>query len=363
MGTTKPFARIASARSLRQLCSMNAPLVRLSAIIILALLAASRAGQPGKTEDKAKLVTRVYRVPPSMFFSTLPELEGKKTEPDTQPKELPATTDGEMRYDVWNFLEASGVEKTPGSEAILLEDSYALVVTCSAEMQDLVERLFEMSCRMVVKSVETTASLWEYEDDQFADVIPGLHSFAELRQRAGNSLKLLASQFIATKSGQRAAAVSKQPDTARVPAKAQETKPANGTPAEITTSTVRIELNGARGSFFEVEPTIGPDGEMVDMAFSFEARLKRSGAEQDFEVSVTTNLTLSNNHDTIPYCSHGGEDGVPVQQGKVRRHALVIGVRVIGIDGITDEERVKRLQQEDEQLIRKARSGLGVPKK
>jgi hypothetical protein len=360
MGTTKPFARIASAQSLRQLHGMNAPLVRLSAIIILALLATSRAEQAGKPEDKAKLVTRVYRVPSSMFFSTLPELDGKKTDSGTKPKELPVAADGEMRYDAWRFLEASGVEKTPGSEAILLKDSNALVVTTSAEMQDLVERIIEIPCCGSVKSVETIASLWEYEDDQFADVIPGLRSFAELRQRAGNSLKLLASQFIATKSGQRATAASKQPDTARAPVAVSETKPTTGTPSETVS---RIGLNGARGSFFEVEPTIGPDGEMVDMAISFEARLRGAGTEHDTEVSVTTNLTLSNNHDTIPYYSHGGEDGALVQKGKVKRHALVIGVRVVGVDGRTGEEVVKQRKQEDEQLIRKAHAGIGVPKK
>jgi len=341
---------------------MHAPLVRLSAIIIFSLLAASRAEPASKPEEKAKLVTRVYRVQSSTFFSTLPELDGKKTDPGTKPKELPGAADGEMRYDVWSFLETSGVEKTPGSEAILLRDSNALVVTCSAEMQDLVERIVsstDCGWGMVVKSVETTASLWEYEDDQFADVIPRLHTFAELRQRAGNSLKLLASQFIATKSGQRATAVSKQPDAARAPVAAPETKPTTGTPSETAS---RIGLNGARGSFFEVEPTIGPDGEMVDMAISFEARLRGAGTEHDTEVSVTTNLTLSNNHDMIPYCSHGGEDGALVQKGKVKRRALVIGVRVVGVDGRTGEEVAKQRRQEDEQLIRKARAGLGAPK-
>lgn len=82
---------------------MHAPLVRLSAIIIFALLAASHAEPASKPEEKAKLVTRVYRVPFSMFFSTLPELDGKKTDSGTKLKELPGAADGEMRYDVWSF--------------------------------------------------------------------------------------------------------------------------------------------------------------------------------------------------------------------------------------------------------------------
>ena len=336
---------------------MNAPLARFFAILLFAWLAVAHADQPGKTEDKGKFVTRVYRVSSAMFF---PQVSEKNAQPDTKPKELRAAADGEMRYDVWNFLEANGVEKISGSEAILLKDSNALVVTGSTEMQYLVERLLEVSdCWSPAKTLEMTASLWEYEDDQLVDAKPGLPSFAALHQRAGKSLKLLASQLIATKTGQRAVVVSKQPDTARAPVAVPESKPASGTPTESAT---RISLNGAHGSFFEVEPIIAPDGEMVDMAISFEARLKRTDAEQDTEISVTTNLSLSSNHETIPYQSCIRDDRASAPQGKVRCLALVVGVRVVAV-GPTVEERAKKRQQEDEQLIRKARAGLNAPKK
>jgi hypothetical protein len=234
--------------------------------------------------------------------------------------------------------------------------------TCSAEMQDLVGRIIRTADGFdwVVKSLAAAASLWEYEDDQFADVILGLHTFAELRQRAGNSLKVVASHFLTTKSGQRTVAVSRQPDTPRAPAAVPEPKPASGAPAD---GAPRIDLlNGARGSAFEFELTIGPEGETVDMQFSFEARLKQVDAEQDTEVSVTTNLTLGSNHDTIPYCSVIRDDRAPALEGEVRHLALVLGVRVIGIDGPTDDDGSERRQQEDEKLIREAYGGLDALK-
>ena len=354
------FARIASTRSLRQPCGMHAPLVRLSAIIIFALLAASRAEPASKPEEKAKLVTRVYRIPPSLFYMASKGCI-KTEKPKNAYKKLPPTTDGETRYDVWSFFQESGVKKTPGAEAIYLEDSYVLVLIGSPEAHEFVGRLFEYSdCSQYLQLVEITANLWEYEEDQFADASPGLRRFADIRKHAGDSLKLIDSQLIVTRSGQRAVAVSKQADAVRPPVAAAEPKSDKTTRDENES---RIKLNGARGSYFETEPTIAPDGVSVDMQFGYEARLKRTGATQDTEINVTTNVTVMSNHDAIPYCALVQEDVPPVKAGRVHRRALVISVRLIGVEGLTREEYEKQLAQKEDLLIRKARAGLGVPKK
>src|SRR5207249_2810938 len=90
------FARIASTRSLRHPCGMNALLVRLAAFTfftIFALPAASRADEADKAGEQAKLVTRVYRVTSSCFRSVFPS-DVKITGSDTTPKKLPPTADG-----------------------------------------------------------------------------------------------------------------------------------------------------------------------------------------------------------------------------------------------------------------------------
>lgn len=267
-----------------------------------------------------------------------------------------------MRYDVWKFFEECGVKKAPGAEAIYLGDAAVVIVTASSEMHGLIERILGGcgGCGYPVKFAEISASLWEYEDDQFAEAAPGRHHFADLRQRAGSSLKLIDSQSIVTKSGQRATAFSKQADTARAPVAASVAKPAGAAPGDNAS---RTGLNGARGSLLEVEPTIGPDGETVDMAINYEARFKRTGGEQDVEVNVQTNLTLMSNQDTIPYCALAHDDGLPAQQGKLKRRALVVVARVIDADGRTVEEREKQRVQKEEQLIRRARAGLDAPGK
>jgi len=344
---------------------MHAPLVRLSAIIIFALLAASQAEQAGKPEDKAKLVTRVYRVPSSMFFSTLSDSDGKKKDADSNPKELSVTADGEMRYDAWNFLAAQGVEKPAGSEAILLKDSNALVLTTSIEMQDLIHKIINFpNCFAVSQLLAVTASLWEYEDDQFADAGPGLRHFAELRQRAGDSLKLLDSQFITTKSAQIARAVRKHPDGTPAATAVPVRKPAK-TAGNESNPQIKLDgqLDGARGSLLEVEPTILPSGEEVDLHIHYEARLRTAGAGQDIEVNLTTDLIVVNKRDVIPYCALAQNDRAPAQKGKAKRHAVVVGVRVIDLDDSTPEERAKKRELDDEQLIRKARAGLDSQKK
>lgn len=330
--------------------------------MFLALLVASRAEQTENQNGKAKLVTRVYPAYEGMFglgANPVPDLN--KTA-GSEPRLLSPAADGERRYDVWGYLAANGVEKNlPGSEAILLADSHALVVTASAEMQDLIKRIVFVinCCGGILKHMEVTATLWEYEDDQFADAEAKPNHLSELRKLAGNSMKLLDSQMIATKSGQRAITLIKESGAKRAPVAVPEPKPANP-PANATTQLWK--LDDSRGSLFEIEPTIGPDGEGVDMQVSYEARLKRPNAEPDIEVNVATNLTVMNGQDAIPYRALArGEDAL-ARGGKVKRHALIIGARVIDIDGLTADERRKLQEQKEEQLIHKAHAGLDAPK-
>ena len=362
MGITKPFARIASTRSLRQLRVMNASLGRRMALMFLATLVSSLAGQPAKQDDATKFITRVYHVPAGVFgLSPLQEPGGLKLTPENEPKELRPAADAERRFDVWGFLNVNGAQKLPGSEAILLQDSNALVVTTSADVQDLIERIVEIPiCGERAKILKITATLWEYEDDQFADAEAQLKHLSDLRQHAGNSLKLLDSQMIATKSGQRAVTLIKESDQNRAPVTVPASKPADPSANTVAPSP---KLNGSRGSLLEVEPTIGPDGEEVDMQISYEARLRRPNAEQDIELNVATNLTVMNGQDAIPYRALARGEEASARGGKVKRHALIISARVVAVDGLTSDERRKLGEQKDEQLIRKAHASLDAPKK
>jgi len=266
-----------------------------------------------------------------------------------------------MRYDVLPWLEAAGVEKAPGAEAILLAGSNALVVTAPPDQQEVVERVIEIPCcDDRSKLLEITASLWEYEDDQFVDAARGLRLFADIRKRAGDSLRLLDSQLIVTKSGQRAIAVNKEGGADRAPVAPPDTKSEKATQTETEPW---IQLSGERGSFLEVEPTIGPDGVLVDLQIAYHARLKRGGEARDLEIDVTTNVTVMSNHDAIPYRALAYNDGLPVKEGKIRRRALVIGVRLIDVEGLAREEIEKERARQDEQLVLKARTGLGAPGK
>lgn len=333
---------------------MNAPLVRLAAIIVLALPATSRADEEGKAGEKTKLVTRVYRLRASDFFRGDPA--GLNVEnPPFGFKKLPPTADGEMRYDMWEIL-TFGREKIPGS-AILLAASDAVVLTGSPEMQEWFEKMYLPDHCGEVHAVEITVSLWEYEDAWFPD--PGVETgrFADLRKRAGDSLRPLDSQSILTKSGQRAFAVNREAGAAPAPGAAQDSKPENAPKTELERW---AQLNGARGSYLAVEPTIGPNGKLVDFSIEYHARLKRACAARDLEIEVTTSVTVSDNHDSIPYSVLVNDDPRPVQAGKVRRRALVVGVRVINEHELARQERDKEREQEDKQFIRKARSGLGV---
>ncbi|MEQ1850351.1 MAG: hypothetical protein ABMA01_02050 [Chthoniobacteraceae bacterium] len=340
---------------------MNAPLARLSAVVFLATLVVLHAEQAQKQDEKAKLITRVYHVPAGLFGLGPFEPGESKLPPGSELKELRPAADGERRFDVWAYLAANGVEKLPGSEAILLQDSDALVVTASAEMQDTIERIVEIPfCGGRPTHLEITATLWEYEDDQFADAGAKPSHLFELRQLAGNSLKLLDSQMIATRNGQRAVTLIKESDKNRTPVAVPASKPAN--PSANETAQLP-KLNGSRGSAFEVEPTIGPDGEAVDMQILYEARLGRPNAEHDIELNVATNLTVMNGQDAIPYRALARGEKASARGGKVKRHALIIGARLVDVDGLTSDERRKLHEQKNEQLIRKAHAGLGAPKK
>ena len=338
---------------------MNASFLR-TAVILLALTLVTLGDEQKRQPSKAGLITRVHQVPPSFFLSGSSG-DPEKAKVGSNPKKLPPTRDGEDRYEVWERLVAMGVPAAPGSRAILMEKNRAVIVTASADAQDLVDRMFEMTwCGPFDQQIEIIALLLEYDEDPFANGGPQRRTLAELKTQVGDSLRVLDAFRIVDKSGQRTVGINKECATDANPA-----KPPASPAKDAVANETRFELNGARGSLLEIEPTIGPDGMTADMMLRYEARFKQSDGRPDAELKFTNNMTIAAGQDLIAY-STVVHDAPAVAKGKIKRRALIVSARIFHADNRTPEER--RLAEEaflrarDAELIRKATEGLGEAK-
>jgi hypothetical protein len=305
---------------------------------ILLLASALRA-------EESKLTERVFRLPPDLFLEMIAGGGARAIAP---------APGGEPRFDAMEYFLQRGLHKGAGVFAIAFGQSKAVVVRASLADLDLIGQGFQPCCmERSLRLIEMAAHLWEYEDDEFLGPAEKPHTIKEMRARAGDSLRLLDTLLVLTKSGNRAISENKHVISSPANLAPKKDSPKDGKSIEESGPF----LDNARGSILEVEPNIGPEGE-VEYQIGYQARLGRKDGEADLAVRAMTNATLRDQGDAIIFTSISGP---AARAGKVRYVIVTVGVRLFDEQGrsmadLTQEhaQRKKAQREEDQRLIRLA---------
>jgi hypothetical protein len=331
------------------------------ALTLLAILPPAPADEKKLQPTNSALITRVHHGIYRAVFLESASNGVKKPNDEFPSKPLPPTRSGLARYEVTERLIPYGLKAVPGSSAIFLEKENALVLTTSAEMQELADRIFFGVYCGDPKHCEVSVTLVEFNEYPLSRDPHPCRSMADIKAVAADSLRVVDAVCIVTKSGQRTIGINKEATTG-----GSAGKRANPENKEAKPNKTEMELAGSLGSLIEVEPVIGPSGSDIDMQIRYEGRFSKSDTRPDAEFKVNTNLMVPSGQDIVASMSvvHDAQD---VPKEKIRRRALLVCARVVSPDGRTTDER--RLADEaflkarDENLIREATEGLEKPKK
>ncbi len=321
--------------------------------LLLALIVLSGGiSFPTFAQEKSKLYNHAYSAPASLFHETDVTVASKL-------RALPPTLDGERRYDVLGWLEQQGVERKPGVSAILLERSDVVVVRGPAEFLELAGGSMETLCiKTSIKQINLSADLWAYESDGPLDPAKRPHNLAEIRARAGNSLKLLDSHALLTKSGNRVTGESHSAITP--PPVSPASTPAPASPKESPSPKVEAGpfQDGSRGSVFDVESSLSPSGETIDFQLAYQARVAQPAGEPDIAVHCSSTGGVKPGQDIVVFFT---TDSGGTANGKHRHRALTISAQILDEAGqpLDDAEATRKKHATRAlQLIRRAQEGI-----
>jgi hypothetical protein len=98
------------------------------------------------------------------------------------------------------------------------------------------------------------------------------------------------------------------------------------------------------------------------MQLRYEARFKGSKDNSDDEFKFEGVAAVEGGRSVVPLSTvvqneHGKANGA------IRRRSLLVGIRLVGSDDLTDKERWDEDRVKEAEVIRKAHAGLDAPKK
>ena len=343
MGTTKPFARIASTRSLHQLRGMNAPFGRLSAIIILSLFAAFTPQLSSADAQRAdgELLTRYFPVAPSIIW-TAEEISGK------WPLILDGLEDNEMTRtnNSRKFLEACGVTFPPGASAVYYQHASLLGVKNTAENIRKVAEIMEMAgpgeqCQLFIE-----VRIMEYTPDvetKLADQA----TFADLEAKLGDSVKTVCTSSVITKSGQ--SAEGRLDSGIAKPNSSQ--KPSSKAKRAVEESESWPPPEGIQRALLEIEATLIPADvagvEHAEMQFKFRYAAPAGSGQPAMKSEVSTNLAI---RDGVILVAKTFTISDPANKHPApRRYAVLVSFKKLNAEGKT----MKQLGQEIAKKLKK----------
>ena len=180
-------------------------------------------------------------------------------------------------------------------------------------------RILEVPClSFSIKTIQLTLSVWDYEDGRSA-ANDQPTTFEEIEERAGDTLRLLHSQTLQTRSGNRVMGTSRQGDPAL------DDKPVAATSPTAKPDDPLPRLGAARGSVVRFEPVIGPDGISIDVRTEYMLRVPSSQTGIDVDVSGDNLLTVMAGSEIVVQNAALRTKDENAQGSKVRRYAVVLG--------------------------------------
>lgn len=276
------------------------------------------------------LVTRAFRLPAEMFsrpdisnvVGDRKENEGVKLLPSL-PDELP----GHRRFDVREYLTSLVGEISAEGEATFFEGAGALVVRASEEQMQLVEAAIGSPCCGPVPFVHVAFSLVQFTLKVPLDDSASL-SYANLRQAAGDTWKVIDRQFLTTRSGiaVRHSSGIGNGESAFV------SVPASGKAAGSTNHAKPREFAEMEsGTRLEAEPVIGPDSLTVEVDLDYRHRSKANTSEAAYEHALTTSVSA---WDGYPVVLQLVENGKGEQANAPHAYrALILKVQIVNRGG------------------------------
>jgi hypothetical protein len=263
---------------------MNAPLVRLSAIILLVLFAAFTPQLSAADAQKAdgELLTRYFQISRSCLHA-MEDYSGEWPLILDGLEDTEATRVSTAR----KFLEEQGVAFPPGAAAIYYAHSSLLGVKNTAENILKVWRIANLADVGAPNMIRIEVRVMEYEPDSESK-LSGQGTFADLEHRLAGSVTNVCNTSILSKNGQRA--------SARIDngiAKAA-TSPENKRKNQMTSAGIEDwpPPAGVQRTLLEVEPVMTPNGETLDAQISFRYAAPASAKQPAIRAEIATNFEV-----------------------------------------------------------------------
>jgi hypothetical protein len=345
VATVLKFARIARMRFQRQLCGMNALLIRLSAGIALAILVAipSYLLLADEPESDKILQTRYFRVPPSLIADS--KEEGDRESWFSKPMNLDGVEDNEItrKSTARKILETDGVTFPHGAAAVYFPDALILGVRNTPEnMHKVAGIMKKIGVIGDVPLLCIEARIVEYMPD-VETKLAGRGTFADLEAKLGDSVKTVCVSSVITKSGQHA--------EGRLDS--STSKPGSAQNPSVTTKQVAEESDkwpppaGVERALLEVEPTFMPQhltgSEFAGMQIRFQYAAPAGSGQPAMRTELTTNLEIS---DGCLLVAKTFTISDPLNKSpNPRRYALMVSFRKMTAAGKTTEQVREEIQK------------------
>ena len=316
---------------------MKAPLLRLPAIIMAALLVAFSPRLPASDAQKAdgELLTRYFRVAPSLLASGTKE--GDAESRFGKPIILDGLEDNAMTRtsSARQYLESSGVSFPPGAAAVYYAHASLLGVKNTAENIRKVAEIMKQGESGEPALLYIEVRIVEYAPD-VETKLAGPGTFADLEAKLGELVKTVCTSSVITKSGQRAegrldSGIAK-PHTAQ--------KPSGRGKVSVEESESWPPPAGIQRAKLEIEATLSPpDGtgaECADMEFRFQYAAPAGSGQPAMRSEVSTNLTIK---DGFILIAKSFTISDPAHKNPApRRYAVLASFKRVNAEGKTTEQ-------------------------
>ncbi len=223
---------------------------------------------------------------------------------------------GKNSFDVREFLAQYGISFPPGSVADY--DGGVLLVRNTAVNLALVDRIFGKGPGLAPE-LEPSIQVSTYECALPASgkVLPWDDlTFADMAKLPPGSAKLVDTNLIMTRSGQRS--VSNH----FIDPKDKKKDAGNKQPGPVPQPTFH---DGGTGSLLEIEPVVGSDGDTVDINLGYQLRIAQAGGNGCVELNFVSSFTAWSEYPAVIHSS-----AVPNEPGKY--FVVVALVKLAGLD-------------------------------
>lgn len=330
---------------------MNAPLFRLSAIVIFALLAAFTPRLSAADAQKAdgELLTRYFRIAPSFLTSGTKEGDGESR--FGKAIILDGLEDNEMTRtsSARQLLEASGVTFPPGAAAVYYPHASLLGVKNTAENIRKIAEIVELGELGEPPLLYIEVRIMEYTPD-VETKLAGRGAFADLEAKLGESVKTVCISSVLTKSGQRAE--GRLDSGIAKPNSAQ--KPSSTAKKAVEESENWPPPAGMQRALLEIEAThMPPDfsgADYADMQIRFQYAAPAGSGQPAMRSEVSTNLAIK---DGFILVAKKFTISDPANKHPApRRYAVLVSFQKVNAEGKTKEQlgeeiakKLKKLKQ------------------